>query len=87
MTNRPWTPAVDGIRDFTGKTNPDGSVTLYATTTSVGGVSDYGADPNKLVTVTDQASATTAPAGAQFRTLQSAAACDVLRGVSFTPGS
>lgn len=85
VTGTPWTPAVDGIRNFTGKVNADGSVTLYGVTTSIGGVSDYGADPNKLVTVTDKVSATSEPANEQYTTLQTAAAGDVLRGVSFTP--
>lgn len=82
VTGVPWTPAVDGIRNFTGKVNADGTVTLYGVTTSVGGVSDYGADPNKLVTVTDSVSATALPAGEQYRTLETACAGDVLRGVS-----
>jgi len=87
VTNRPWTPAVDGIRNFTGKVGPDGTVTLYGATTSVGGVSDYAADPNMLVTITDRACATSLPAGEQFSTLRTAAAGDVYRGVSFTPGT
>ena len=87
ITGTPWTPAVDGIRNFTGKVNCDGTVTLYGVTTSIGGVSDYGADPNKLVTITDDASATTLPTGEQYTTLQTATAGNVLRGVSFTPGS
>jgi hypothetical protein len=85
VTGRPWTPAVDGIRNFTGKVNPDGTVTLYGVTTSVGGVSDYGADPNKLVAITDNVSATALPSGEQFSTLRTAGAGDVFRGVSFTP--
>ncbi|WP_201776484.1 hypothetical protein [Streptacidiphilus carbonis] len=87
ITGTPWTPAVDGIRNFTGKVNRDGTVTLYGVTTSIGGVSDSAADPNKLVTVTDQASATTLPSSAHYTTLRTAAAGDVLRGVSFTPGT
>jgi hypothetical protein len=85
ITGRPWTPAVDGIRNFTGKVNCDGSVTLYGVTTSIGGVSDYGANPNKLVTITDNAAATTLPTGEQFSTLRTASAGDVYRGVSFAP--
>jgi len=86
VTGRPWTPAVDGVRNLTGRLNADGTVSLYGVTTSVGGVSDYGADPNKLVAITDDAAATTLPAGESFTTLRTAAAGDVLRGVSFTPG-
>jgi hypothetical protein len=87
VTGRPWTPAVDGIRNITGKVNTDGTITLYGVTTAIGGVSDYGADPNKLVTITDDASATTLPGGEQYTTLATAGAGDVYRGVSFTPGT
>jgi len=85
VTGLPWTPAVDGIRNLTGKVNRNGTVTLYGVTTSIGGVSDYGADPNKLVTITDNPAATAAAAGERFSTLRAAAAGDVFRGVSFTP--
>jgi hypothetical protein len=87
ITGRPWTPAVDGVRNLTGRTNADGTVTLYAVTTAIGGVSDYGADPNKLVSVTDATNATALPAGEQFTTLRTAAAGDVFRGVAFAPGT
>jgi hypothetical protein len=87
ITGRPWTPAVDGVRNLTGKVNADGTVTLYAVTSSIGGVSDYGADPNKLVTITDTQAATTLPAGEQFTTLRTAPAGDVFRGLAFAPGT
>lgn len=87
VTGRPWTPAVDGIRNFTGKVHRDGTVTLYGVTTSIGGVSDYGADPNKLVAVTDVTAATTLPSDEQFSTLRTARPGDVFRGVSFAPRS
>ncbi|WP_245594529.1 hypothetical protein [Actinospica robiniae] len=86
ITGTPWTPAVDGIRNFTGTVNRNGTVTLYGVTTSIGGVSDYGADPNKLVAVTDSVSATTQPANEHYSTLETAATGDVLRGVSVAPG-
>jgi hypothetical protein len=87
ITGRPWTPAVDGVRNVTGKVNADGTVTLYALTSTIGGVSDYGANPNKLVAITDASGATSLPAGEAFTTLQTASAGDVLRGVCFAPGS
>ena len=87
ITGRPWTPAVDGVRNLTGKTNADGTVTLYAATSAIGGVSDYGADPNKLVTITDTTTATALPTGEQFTTLRTAAAGNIFRGVAFAPGS
>jgi hypothetical protein len=46
-----------------------------------------GADPNRLVAVTDQLSATTLPTGESFKTLRTAKFGEVLRGVSLTPGS
>ena len=51
------------------------------------GGGDQGADPNKLAAITDQVSATTAPSGESFQTVQSATSGQVLRGVSFTPGT
>jgi hypothetical protein len=86
-TDLPWTAAVDGVRNPTGKVNSDGTVTLYGVTSAVGGLSDPGADPNKVVTITDNLAATTAPAGESFSTLRTASAGDVYRGVAFTPGS
>ncbi|MBO0871507.1 MAG: hypothetical protein J2P15_23390, partial [Micromonosporaceae bacterium] len=87
ITGVPWTPAVDGVRNLTGRTNADGTVSLYAVTTAIGGVSDYGADPNKLVSITDAPAATSPAPGEQFSTLRTAAAGDVFRGVAFAPGS
>jgi len=46
-----------------------------------------GADPNKRVSITDQPSATSPAAGESFQTVQTAANGQVLRGVSFTPGT
>jgi hypothetical protein len=47
---------------------------------------DQGADPNKLVAITDPLSATSPAAGEGFRTVRAAGFGEVLRGVSFTPG-
>src|SRR5262249_24109912 len=54
---------------------------------NVSGGGDQGADPNKLVTITDQVNATSAPSGESFQTVQSAGSGQVLRGVSVTPGT
>jgi hypothetical protein len=86
-TRLPWAPATDGLRNLTGRLDGDGAATIYAVTSTVSGSGDQGADPNKLVSVTDQLSSTTKPAGETFTTLDSAASGEVLRGVSFTPGS
>jgi hypothetical protein len=86
-TSLPWSPATDGLRNLTGRVNHDGTVTIWAITSTVSGSGDQGADPNKLVAVTDQLAATSLPAGETFTTLQTARFAEVLRGVSFTPGT
>ncbi len=84
----PWAPATDGLRNITGSVSSDGTTaTIYAITSTVSGNGDQGADPNKLVAITDNVSATSLPAGESFSTLRSANNLEVLRGVSFTPGS
>ena len=86
-TGLPWAPATDGLRNITGRVNPNGTVTIWAVTSTVSGSGDQGADPNKLVAITDKLSAAALPAGEQFVTVRSAGYGEVLRGVSFTPGS
>jgi hypothetical protein len=86
-TNLPWSPATDGLRNLTGRVNHNGTVTVYAVTSTVSGSGDQGADPNKLVAITDDLAATTLPAGESFKTLRTARFAEVLRGVSFTPGT
>ena len=87
-TGLPWSPATDGLRNITGQVQGD-TVTIWAVTSTVSGNGDQGADPNKLVVITDSLSNTTAGGAANeaFSTLRSAASGEVLRGVSFTPGS
>src|SRR5262249_26435773 len=53
-------PATAGLRNLTGKVNGDGTVTLYAVTSTVSANGDQGADPNKLVSITDSLANTTA---------------------------
>jgi hypothetical protein len=86
-TGLPWSPATDGLRNLTGRVNRDGTATIWAITSTVSGGGDQGADPNKLVMITDNLAATSLPAGASFKTLQTARFAEVLRGVSFTPGT
>jgi hypothetical protein len=86
-TGLPWAPATDGLRNITGRVNADGSVTVWAITSTVSGNGDQGADPNKLVSITDQPGATSPAPGESFQTVQTAAYGQVLRGVSFTPGT
>ncbi len=48
-TGLPWAPATDGLRNITGRVNRDGTVTIWAVTSTVSGSGDQGADPNKVV--------------------------------------
>ncbi len=88
-TGLPWAPATDGLRNITGIVNGDGTATIYAITSTVSGNGDQGADPNRLVVITDSldAAGTTPPSGESFTTLRAAGNLEVLRGVSFTPGT
>jgi hypothetical protein len=86
-TGLPWSPATDGLRNITGRVNGDGTVTVWGITSTVSGNGDQGADPNKLVAITDQLSATSLPTGETFTTLRTARFGEVLRGVSSTPGA
>ena len=88
-TGFPWAPATDGLRNITGVVNGDGTATIYAITSTISGSGDQGADPNKLVVITDSLSAggPTPPSGESFTTLKTAGYGEVLRGVSFTPGT
>jgi len=65
----------------------DGTVTIYTVTSTVSRNGDQGADPNQVVMITDQLSATSLPANETFSTFQSAGYGEVLRGVSFTPSN
>lgn len=88
-------PATGGCRNITGRHNWDGTVTIYAITSTISANGDTGADPNKLVKVTDDPSATALPTGdgdhdrddslGHFVTLRSARAGEVFRGVAFAP--
>jgi len=86
-TGLPWAPATDGLRNITGQVNFDGTATIYAITSTISGSGDSGADPNKLVAITDELNATTLPAWETFVTLKTAGSGEVLRGVAFTPGT
>lgn len=84
-TGLPWSPGTDGLRNITGIVNGDGTASVYGITSTVSGNGDQGADPNKLVVITDQISATSLPPNESFSTFDSAGNLEVLRGVSFSP--
>ena len=48
---------------------------------------DQGADPDQLVSVTDKLGAAALPASEKFRTVVAPRYGQVVRGVSFTPGT
>jgi hypothetical protein len=96
VTGLPWTPATDGLRNITGLVGdgtipevPVGKVAIYGITSTISGAGDQGADPNRLVVIVDDL-ANTNPAVAKketFYTVRAAKSGEVLRGVSFTPGT
>jgi hypothetical protein len=88
-TGLPWSPATDGLRNIQGRVNRDGTVTIWAITSTVSGGGDQGADPNRLVVVNDGLSNTSASVAAQepFFIARQAGFAEVLRGVAFTPGT
>jgi len=69
-------PATGGCRNVTGRVNGDGTVTIWAITSTVSANGDQGADPNKLVKVSDVLSATSVPSGENglgvFKTVRTA---------------
>jgi len=82
-----WDPATDGLRNLTGRVNGDGTVSIWAATSTVSGSGDTGGDPNALVSITDTLADTT-PAqasGESFSTVMAPAYGQVIRGVAFAP--
>ena len=80
-------PATDGLRNLYGRVNGDGTVTLYAITSTVSASKDQGADPNRLVSITDTLSFNSASQAAseQFSTLRTAQYGEAFRGVAWAP--
>jgi hypothetical protein len=81
-------PATGGCRNLTGVVNRDGTATIYAVTSTISLNPDAGADPNKLVKVTDRLSASQPATSGyldRFETIRSASAGEVFRGVAPAP--
>lgn len=71
-----------------GRVERDGTVTIWAITSTVSGNDDVGADPNRLVAVRDVLKSTSATtAHKQFAVLRTAKFAEVLRGIEFAPGT
>ncbi len=82
----PWpTITTVGLRNLTGRINGNGTVTLWATTSTSSASVDNGADPNKVVEITDQIAATTLNqvANELFTTVAGPVYRTVFRGVGF----
>jgi len=82
----PWAPETDGLRNITGIVGKDGKATIYGITSTVSGNGDQGADPNRLVAITDDLAAITLPAGESFTVIRKARYAEVLHGISWAPG-
>lgn len=76
------TVTTTGLRNLTGVVS-GGSVTLWATTSTNSASGDPGADPNEVVAITDQLSATTLPPNESFSLLGAPTYGSVYRGVAF----
>jgi uncharacterized repeat protein (TIGR01451 family) len=83
-TGVPWQPANNGLRNIAGQINGDGTVTLYAVTSTISGETDQGADPNEVVAITDTVSVTSLPSGESFTVLENANGLDAYRGVALS---
>ena len=89
----PFAPATDGLRNIIGTVAGNRvqgyNVVIWATSSTVSVSGDQGADPNKIYLITDRLSNTSADFGAQetFTDLRDASSGEVLRGISFTPGT
>jgi hypothetical protein len=78
-----------GLRNLTGVINKDGTVTLWAATSTSSASGDNGADPNRVVEITDDVSATalTGKAASEtFRTIAGPTYGTVYRGVAYVVG-
>jgi hypothetical protein len=77
-----------GLRNLTGNVNDDGTVTLWATTSTKSASTDNGADPNKVVQIVDKLSATTLTGSVlneTFHTVAGPTYGTVYRGVAYVP--
>jgi hypothetical protein len=77
-----------GLRNLTGVVNKGGTVTLWATTSTASASGDAGADPNKVVEITDVLSVTTMTTKIgqeKFQTVMGPTYGTVYRGVAYIP--
>ena len=72
-----------GLRNLTGTVNANGTVTLWATTGTVSGSGDNGADPNQIVKITDVLGDTALPTSEAFSVFDGPVAGLRYGGVAF----
>jgi hypothetical protein len=75
-----------GLRNLTGLVNKDGTVTLWAATSTSSASGDNGADPNRVVEITDEVAATALTgqvARETFRSIEGPTYGTVYRGVAY----
>ena len=75
-----------GLRNLTGTVHPNGTVTLWATTSTSSASGDNGADPNKVVKIVDDLAATTVTkrvAKESFKTVIGPTYGTAYRGVAY----
>jgi hypothetical protein len=78
-----------GLRNLAGRLNKDGTVTLWAATSTSSTSGDNGADPNRVVEITDEVAATIPTAkvaGETFRSIVGPTYGTVYRGVAYVGG-
>ena len=79
-----------GLRNLTGMVSRDGTVTLWAATSTNSASGDNGADPNRIVEITDEVAATALSAKVAketFRTIAGPVYGTVYRGVAYVADS
>jgi hypothetical protein len=88
VTGLPWAPSTDGLRNITGVAL-GGKAVIWAISSTVSGSGDQGADPNKLYVIVDDLKNTSATVagGEWFLDIRNSGYKEVLRGVSFAPGT
>jgi hypothetical protein len=83
----PW-PSITttGLRNLTGRVNRDGAATLWAATATSSSSGDNGADPNRVVSISDELAAKTMTGRVpheSFETIAGPTYGTVYRGVAY----
>jgi PEP-CTERM motif len=78
-----YTETTIGLRNLTGKVNANGTVTLWATTSTSSGSGDNGADPNEIVEIIDALGDTSLPTTESFSVFDGPVAGLRYGGVAF----